>query len=211
MLRLVHLLRTPSARPAARDEFWPLAEAASTGDRAATRTLLTALGPELLRVVRRVLGARHPDVEDVAQECALELVGALKRFRHESSVRYFASRVALQTAMNARRKLAAGKRTILDASERDVDERAGGEPNPEARALSRSGLEMVLELCEQLPPVQSEAILLHWALGYTTTEIAAISQSPLETVKSRLRAAKLALTERALADPRARELFEETA
>jgi len=211
MLRLVHLLRPRAARPVAQDELWPLAEAAIAGDRAATRTLLTALGPELLRVVRRVLGARHPDVEDVAQECALELVGALERFRRESSVQYFASRVALQTAMNARRKLRAGKRAILDGSERDVDERACSDPNPEAHALSRSGLERVLELCDQLPPVQSEAIALHWALGYTTTEIAAICQSPLETVKSRLRAAKLALTERALADPRIRELFEETA
>jgi DNA-directed RNA polymerase specialized sigma24 family protein len=46
-------------------------------------------------------------------------------------------------------------------------------------------------------------------LGYTVTEIAAICDAPIETVRSRLRSAKIALTDRALNDPRLRELVEE--
>ena len=46
-------------RIAGEDEFRPLVDAAVAGDAVATRPLLTALGPHLLRTARRVLGSRH--------------------------------------------------------------------------------------------------------------------------------------------------------
>jgi RNA polymerase sigma-70 factor (ECF subfamily) len=58
--------------------------------------------PHLLRVVRRVLGPEHPDVEDVAQESAFALMDALPRHRGECTILHFACRVALLTAMNVR-------------------------------------------------------------------------------------------------------------
>jgi DNA-directed RNA polymerase specialized sigma24 family protein len=66
------------------------------------------------------------------------------------------------------------------------------------------------ELCDALPPVQAEALALHCVLGYTMNEVASICGAPLETVRSRLRTARSALVARALADPRFRELVEET-
>ena len=68
ILRLVRSgerLEPPS--PAAADDLAPLVRRCRQGDGQAIETLLIALGPPMLQVVRRVLGARHPDVEDTLQ------------------------------------------------------------------------------------------------------------------------------------------------
>ncbi len=198
-----------SPEPGTQDELLPLAEAALENN-AALRTLLSVLGPQILRVVRRVMGANHPDVEDVAQECAMELVGALRNFRRESSIKHFACRVALRTSMNARRRFRASKRTRPEGEAVEADQVAGAEPAPDAWAASRAGVLLARELCDQLPAAQSEVLALHCVLGYTMAEVAAICGAPLETVRSRLRTAKQALLARALADSRLREYLEQT-
>ncbi|HEY0469507.1 MAG TPA: sigma-70 family RNA polymerase sigma factor [Polyangiaceae bacterium] len=212
MLRALPLRIAPAqSGPRAEDELLPLARAAIDGDVPALRTLLTTVGPNILRVVRRVIGGSNPDVEDVAQECAVEFVSALQRFRGESSIRHFAARVALRSAMNARRRQRAAKRNHGLPDERDADETAGDEAPPDALVASRGSEQLARELCDALPPAQAEALALHCVLGYTMSEVAAICGAPLETVRSRLRTAKAALVAHALADPRLRDLVEEMA
>lgn len=213
MLRALPLRSAPvQPGPRAEDELLPLARAAIAGDNVALRTLLTTLAPNFLRVVRRVIGGSHPDVEDVAQECAVEFVSALRRFRGESSIRHFAARVALRSAMNARRRQRAAKRNHGTPSDvMEADETAGDSVPPDAHAASRASVQLARELCDALPPPQAEALALHCVLGYTMSEVAAICGAPLETVRSRLRTAKAALVESALADPRLRDLVEEMA
>jgi RNA polymerase sigma-70 factor (ECF subfamily) len=162
-------------------------------------------------VVRRVLGARHPDVEDVAQDCAIEFVAALKRFRRESSVKHFASRVALQTAMNARRSFRAQKRACPASEGVDADHTAGPGSHPESHVARHAVVNLVCQMCDELPEAQSEVLALHCMLGYTVNEIAAICGTPLETVRSRLRLARQSLVHRALEHPEVREFLEETA
>src|SRR5688500_16620129 len=102
---------TPAAPPPQRhDELARLADEAGSGSKAALRTLLTTLTPQLLRVVRRVLGPAHPDLEDVTYEAVYAVIEALPRFRGEGTVRHFACRVAVLTAMNVQRRELASKR-----------------------------------------------------------------------------------------------------
>src|SRR6478609_11726894 len=153
MLRALPLRSAPpSPGPRAEDELLPLARAAIDGDVVALRTLLTTVAPNILRVVRRVIGGSHPDVEDVAQECAVEFIGALRRFRGESSIRHFAARVALRTAMNARRRQRAAKRNHGVANELEADETASGDAPPDALVASRASVQLARELCDSLPP-----------------------------------------------------------
>src|SRR3954468_10203395 len=77
------------------DALSELARAAVAGNRAAVHTFLVSIGPQLLRVARRVLGPRHPDVDDIAQESAFAVMEALPRHRGECSVLHFACRVAV--------------------------------------------------------------------------------------------------------------------
>ncbi|HEY5958597.1 MAG TPA: sigma-70 family RNA polymerase sigma factor [Polyangiaceae bacterium] len=189
----------------------PLAEAAALGDNVALRTLLVSLTPHILRVVRRVIGPSHPEVEDVAQECAVELVGALRRFRGDSSIRHFACRVALRAAMNARRKQRAAKRAQPDGVTIEPDAASCFDPAPDCQIASRVCVALVCDLCDELPPAQAEVLVLHCVLGHTMVEVAEICGAPLETVRSRFRTARAALVARALMDARLREFVEETA
>jgi len=211
VLRLVRSVR-PTPRLEGEDELRPLADAAAAGNVVAQQTLLTVLGPHLLRVVRRVLGGAHPDVEDVTQECAVELVPALRRFQGQCSVHHFSSRVALHVALAARRRLLARKRTPAQRVQLSEAENLPSlESGPDARAAARSRATLVRQLCEELPEPQAEVLGLHYVLGHTMSEIAAMCEIPLETARSRLRLAKKALLARASGHPELREFSEDTA
>jgi RNA polymerase sigma factor (sigma-70 family) len=209
MLRLIAGSKqaTPSATEAPSDELALLAKVVERGDRAALKAFLSAIIPHLLRVARRVLGPSHPFVEDVAHDAAYAVVEQLPQFRGESSLLNFARRVAVLTAMNMRRRDAAQKRARLRDSA-DPDTLEAELENPEQRAQSGALLPVIRELMDELPEAQAEAFALNVILGYTTAEIAELARVPLETVRSRLRLAKLALKTRALAHPLLRDAAE---
>jgi RNA polymerase sigma-70 factor (ECF subfamily) len=181
-----------------------LAAAVTAGDREALRTFLSTIVPQVLRVVRRVLGPDHADLEDVAYEAAYAVVEGLPRFRGEGTVLHFACRVSVLTAMNVRRRDLAQKRALLRVPT-EVDEVELEGPNPEERAQAASLAPIVRELLSTLPANLAEVLALHVVLGYTVPEIADTSGAPLETVRSRLRLAKQALRKRVLNNPKLRE------
>jgi RNA polymerase sigma-70 factor (ECF subfamily) len=205
MLRLV---RSPDAvaKPAAAtageqaDPLRAIARRAAAGDGPAQRTLLAALGPVLLRVVRGVLGVRHPDVEDVLQEAMLALCSALASFRGDCQTSHFACRVAVQTAMNARRRAAHRERATPSVAPDELAELAHEGRTPAELLAAARRREILRALIEELPPVQAEVLALHTMLGHSVAETAAATGVPVNTVRSRLRAALAALRERAGTD-----------
>jgi RNA polymerase sigma-70 factor (ECF subfamily) len=182
------------------DPLRAVATRAVAGDDRAQRTLLVALGPVLLRVVRGVLGVGHPDVEDVLQESMLALCAALASFRGDCQTSHFACRVAVQTAMNARRRAAHRQRTTPSVPPDELAELAHEELSPAELLAAARRREVLRVLLEELPPVQAEVLALHTMLGHSVAETAAITGVPVNTARSRLRAALAALRERAGAD-----------
>jgi RNA polymerase sigma-70 factor (ECF subfamily) len=209
MLRLIPGSRSsaPPASPQRHDELLALATRVQEGDKDALRTFLATIAPHLLRVVRRVLGPYHCEVEDVAQEAALGVIHALPGFRHEGTVLHFACRIGVLTAMNVRRREAAQKRARgMEAC--DPEEVAGDAPSPEREAISTAFTPIVRELLDSLSEPLAEALALHCILGYTVGEVAVTCSVPVETVRSRLRLAKQALRKRILGDPMLRQVME---
>src|SRR6476620_5994235 len=148
MIRLIYRKDTgPAEREDRRhpDELAGLADAAGRGDRSATHALLVALVPHLLRTVRSLLGRDDADAEDVAQEAALVVIGALPNFQGESSVLRFATRTAVLVAMNARRKRAASKRGGGEQASvaTDLDELVAHPDGPEQRLVQAQAAEAV--------------------------------------------------------------------
>src|SRR3569623_754143 len=84
------------------DQLAPLARAAAAGAPEAATTLVLQLGGPILKVVRKVLGARHPDVDDVAQDTVIALLRSLQTVRGDCTVERIAQRITLQTAQAAR-------------------------------------------------------------------------------------------------------------
>ncbi|MCA2981704.1 MAG: hypothetical protein INH37_25795, partial [Myxococcaceae bacterium] len=69
---------------------------------------------------------------------------------------------------------------------------------------------VIQELLGTLPEVQAETLALRVVLGLSLGEVAAATQVPLNTVRSRIRLAKEALMARIEADPALLELLEPT-
>jgi RNA polymerase sigma factor (sigma-70 family) len=188
------------------DPLLQVALSAGRGDQRAAATLLQAVAPQALRVIRSVLGRSHPDEQDVLQDCLLAILRSLPSFRGEASVAHFALTIVF------RRSLAAKRRA------RDVDGWVGeyqrlSEPLAFTTGLPSREHEIELRrktvaaLLSELPEAQAEAIGLRLVLGFSIEEIAVITKSPVTPVRSRLRLAKGALRERIQADAKLREVL----
>ncbi len=182
------------------DRLAGLVQAASAGDQQALRALLSAVTPKMLTVVRRIFGRSHQE-EDVTQEAVFAFVNALTRFEGRCSVTHFACRIAVQTAINQKRLHAAEKRSQLRRADLEVDAIIRQDSTAEAQLERRRAVTAVRELMLTLPAEQAEALLLHSALGFTISEIAASCGCPQETVRSRLRLGRKALRSKLLGRP----------
>jgi RNA polymerase sigma-70 factor (ECF subfamily) len=198
------LLRT--SVPARPDPLADLAARATHGDEVAMRDLLRSVAPSLLAAVRAVVGRSAPDVEDIAQETMVAFVNALAAFRGECSVNHYVSRIAVRTAVAARKRRVV-RENRADALEDDnvTRELYAASPGEEAWAARRRAA--LRSLLDELPEVQAETFALRIALGYSMQEVAAATGAPVNTVRSRLRLAKEALRRRIEQDPALAEVL----
>jgi RNA polymerase sigma-70 factor (ECF subfamily) len=67
--------------------------------------------------------------------------------------------------------------------------------------------EVLRSLFRRLPAAQSEAFVMHFALGLKVRDIAAAAGVPVNTVHSRLRLAKATLRSRAESEPALRDVL----
>jgi RNA polymerase sigma-70 factor (ECF subfamily) len=168
----------------------PLAELAALcreGDLAAQRTLLVAVGPAMLRVIRGVLGATHSDVEDALQDSMVALYLALPGFRGECTTTHFACRIAVQTAMNARRRAGYRAKHTPNSPPEELARLARDDRSPAEIVAAQRRRQGLRSLVSELPEPQAEVLALHAVLGYTIEETAAVTAAPVNTVRSRLR------------------------
>jgi RNA polymerase sigma-70 factor (ECF subfamily) len=161
-----------------------LALEARTQDPLAMRRFLEAIAPSVRGVCRSVLGGRHVDLEDTVQECLIEILRALPKYRIEGAVVHYTNRIALRAAIAARKRGRNQEQRL-----RALAEEASAFP-PVATNDSIPSLQLVRELIDDLPPVQAEAILMRMVLGFSVEEIATATQVPINTAKSRLRVGK---------------------
>ena len=204
MLRLLRFQRSVDAAEdaigAAVDPLAALAQAALRGDREAERTLLVTIGPALLRAVRGVLGATHPDVEDVLQESMAALHAALPTFRGECRVLHFACRVAVQTALHGRRRAGYRQRHTPLVAPEELGDLALTEQSPSDLQAAGERRAALRALLDELPDAQAEALALHTVLGYSVDETARAQRVPRNTARSRLRTALTSLRDRVTGD-----------
>jgi len=173
--------------------FADLASAAERGDREAITRLLRLVAPAVSRSVRMVLGARHPDVDDVIQQTFIAFVGAVGTFRGDCHPAGFASRIAVHTAISSRRHAKSQRaRVAALAALESIQPHPGGR-GPDVASRRRR---LVRELLDQLPEDQAETLALHVMLGHSMEEVAKAMRCPVNTAKSRLRLAKSALRRR---------------
>lgn len=189
------------------DGLASIAQAAAGGDPEASATLVLHVGAAMLRVVRKVLGRRHPEVDDTTQDAVIALLQALPAFRGESTIARFAQRIALLTALAARRRMRFRERH-REGDDAALEETAGDGASPLAATVAGRRRRAVRRLLDELPDPIAEALGMHFVLGYTVDEIAAAAAVPPNTVWSRLRLGKQALRRKLIGDARLAEILE---
>lgn len=157
---------------------------AARGDREAFASLYDLLAPQVFGVVRRVL--RDPaQSEEVAQDVMVEVWRTATRYdASRGSARSWVLTMAHRRAVDRVRSEQSARDREGRVAQRDVhrpfDEVADA---VEHRAESKA----VREAMEQLTDVQREAIQLAYYGGNTYREVAALLDTPLGTVKTRMR------------------------
>jgi len=195
------LIALPMLDPTTRKDspLLELAQRAAAGDMEATASLLKALAPAMIRAARALMGAWHPDVDDVVQQSLIALVQALPAFRGDCSPSHYATRIVARIAVAARQRAKSrGERNDESVELAALPHAAPTLPEHVAAERRRG---VVRGLLEQLPAEQAETLALRVALGFTLGEVAASTGVPLNTVRSRIRLAKEALRRRIEADP----------
>ena len=170
------------------------------------RALLQALVPLLLSSVRAILGRGGALAEDVTQEALVGFVHALPAFRAECTVLHYASRIAVRTAIAARRREVFDRERLaaLQLSNAPLEE---APPSPGEEAVAAKKKAIVRSLLDELPDVQADTLALRVVLGYSMQEVADATGAPVNTVRSRLRLAKEALRHRIERDPHMAEFL----
>jgi RNA polymerase sigma factor (sigma-70 family) len=193
------LVRTrPSGRRV--DPLATLARAASAGDEPAVNRLLRALAPDVLRVVRAVLGPAHSDLEYLVEECLVDVVRELDEFRYDSTVSRFALSITFRRAFATQRRERDSARWMDDFQ--CVDEPFGcGASAPVDNVAVERRRALVAGLLAILPEAEAEAFGLRMVVGLSIEEIARTTGVPATTARGRLRIAKESLCRAIEADP----------
>jgi RNA polymerase sigma-70 factor (ECF subfamily) len=184
-------------------ELRTLASSAAAGNPDATRGLLAALGPRVLGVAQRLLGSSHPDLDDVAQESLLAVVKGLPRFRGESTLMHYATRITIRTGLHHQRRRRARARRDETASEGMKP----GVTTPQEAVLASRRRDAVRELLESLPEDQAEALALQCVGELSLEEVAAVAGVSPNTIRSRVRLAKERIRKKIEKNPHYRELL----
>ena len=166
-----------------------LIERVLAGDRVAARRLYEAHVGRVHRAAYRIVGD-----EMLAQECTQEAFvrafARLDRFRGDSALGTWLTRIALSVSLNAvrRRRRVDGRELALDAVE--ATRLAAAEPGMEPDLRAR-----IAEAIDALPEIYRTVVVLHDVEGYTHAEIGDLLGVPEGTCKTRLFVARRRLRE----------------
>jgi RNA polymerase sigma factor (sigma-70 family) len=199
--------KQPCEGSAARDPLLPVARLAGQRNRFAMRQVIEAVAPAMLRAIRKVMGHRTAEVEDVLQDAVEGLLQALPTFKGECTVLHFACRVAVLSALAFRRRSSFRAQFSVDG-EHASDGASSPSPSPIDDVCASRRRQLLGCLLDDLAPAQAEVLVLHCALGFSVAEIAASLACPVETVRSRLRLSKQALRARIAANHAWAEILE---
>ena len=190
----------PSRAIPSRDRDVALARAAGAGDEESCHLVARRLFGRV-RTTVRFLSGDSPDQLDLAQECLMEVLGALEGFRGESRLETWADRIVVRTALRLLRR--ERRRTAPLAPE--AGDEAPDPGTPELDLLRARIRARVAVLYQRLSPERRTVMVLQVVHGYTLPEIAALTDTGLETVRSRFKLARKQLRRLVAADPDLRE------
>jgi RNA polymerase sigma-70 factor (ECF subfamily) len=127
--------------------------------------------------------------EEIVQDTMLAVWRGAGSFRGEASARSWVIGIARR---QTRDRLRGRRLRVVDDA--FLADQPGPGPGPEATALDRAELAAVRVAIQELAPAHREVLGLAFGAGLSLPEVADVLDIPVGTVKSRLTAARAALT-----------------
>ena len=142
--------------------------------------------------VHAVLGPTQ-DLDDVVQMAFIEIYRSLKRFEGRSRMSTWVRRIAVNVALQHIRKKRRKRWLVNDPTGEEIPKRM--ESVDQIRRLEeREALEKVYEVVAHLSKKKRLVWLLHELVGFSNEDIGDFLDIPLNTVRSRLLAARRELS-----------------
>lgn len=161
-------------------------------DPAAFEQLIVTHGPQLQRMLRRMLGSA-PDAEEVLQETFLKAWRGIERFRGEALFSTWIYRIAINEARRRQAYDSHRRALPIDDVMLELPDLAEG---PASLAESAE-LESFIEQCvAELPASYREAVVLRDVEGLSNEEAAAVLELDIRNFKSRLHRGRVAIRRR---------------
>lgn len=132
------------------------------------------------------------EAEECHQEVWLKLIGSRARYEPQGGFRAYLFTIAHNVLTDRHRR--AMKHGAVDA-DAEIADLADGGPDPESAAAAADDAARLHRHLAGLPIAQREALLLKEGAGLSLAEIAGITDTSVEGVKSRLRYAMAKLRE----------------
>ncbi len=164
--------------------------AAREGDQNAFQELVRRHESRVAATVIGMLG-RCAEAEDVGQETFIRFYRGLRKFRVESIVGTYLTRIAINLSLN---ELKRRRRRSLLFFSRPIEE-IYDIPDPKADSELNEDREMVQRAIQKLESKFRSVVVLRLIDGYSTRETADILNVPVGTVLSRLARAQTKLKE----------------
>jgi len=163
----------------------------AAGDESAVADCVDEYGPLAWRLAWRYLGRVSGDIEDAVQEVFVEIWMAAQRFDPGvGSEASFVATIIHRRLIDYQRRMTTRSREITDPQ--PLAERA---PARVQDLVAGRAFGPVAEAFDRLPDAEREALWLSVHGGLSHAQIAAATDSPIGTVKSRLRRGLIRLYE----------------
>jgi RNA polymerase sigma-70 factor (ECF subfamily) len=160
------------------------------GDADRFGSLVVKYQDRLFNGVARMLGS-PADAEDVVQDAFLQAFRKLSTFRESSSFYTWLYRIAINVAINLRRR---NRRTVSLGDESQFAEQLPNSvPSPAARLERSDQARAIQEGLNQLSDEHRQILVLREIDDLSYEEISEILDMPIGTVRSRLHRARLQL------------------
>ena len=157
-------------------------------DEPAFTELVTRYREPVFRLAVSVLGPGFVgEAEEVAQEVFLRVHASLKTFRREAKFSSWIYRITFNQALNVKARV---RYRAPHLSYQTLPELVAPDGNPHDTVQDLGRNQALAECITQLPDVYQSALRLHYWLGHTVPEIAALLGVPENTVKSYLHRAR---------------------
>lgn len=175
-----------------------LVDTARRGDEQAFREIVRRLEGRVAATVIGMLGP-GPEADDVGQETFVRLYRALPKFRGDSTLASYVTRIAINLCRNEWQR----RKRRSDIFVRDESDQSDNVPGPAGDAESLPERDLVRRALLQLAAEYREVIVLRLMDGFSTREAAGILDVPEGTVTSRLARGQMKL--RAILEPMLKE------